>query len=290
MLHPIMSPKRADERSSSERSIVAPSTAGATAARFPAAQLPPPYLDERLVTPETREERVRGRRLYVLPANPEHGDRHTELDRVIGNYTPEDYIASTDLLTRAGPGSDFATDTCIRRAGIDPRTGSRYLEEVAFEVVNTQTVANMVERARMLTECGVRRVFAIFVDRGEVAEWSPEQDRFITLTSEDSIEDRTLVRPLRVGALLDATEADEAVARALKAKGNSVIAEVRAEGRTEGRAEGLTEGRLESVEIVCNVLSIPLGPARRARLTALDAEGLRNLCVHLETQRRWPSG
>jgi len=40
---------------------------------------------------------------------------------------------STELLTRAGPRSDFATDTCVCRSGIDPRTGSRYLEELAFE-------------------------------------------------------------------------------------------------------------------------------------------------------------
>jgi len=46
---------------------------------------------------------------------------------------PSPDTGSTDLLTRAGPGSDFATGTCIRRSGIDPRTGSRYLEEVAFE-------------------------------------------------------------------------------------------------------------------------------------------------------------
>jgi len=295
MLHPVMSPKRKPAvRSSSERPIVAPPAAGATAARFPAADLPPPYLDERLVTPETREEQVRGRRLHVLPANPEHGDRHAELDRVLGNYTPAGYTVSTDLLTRAGPGSDFATDTCIRRSGINPSTGSRYLEEVAFEVVNTQSVANMIERAKQLTLCGVRRVFAIFVDKGEVGEWSPEHGRFITLAFDDTIDDRTLVRPLPVGALLDATAADEAVGYALEAKGNSVIVEIRAEGRREGRregrAEGLIEGRLESIELLCTLLNIPLGPDERARMTTLDAEALRDLCVQIELQRRWPSG
>ncbi len=278
MLHPVIDPKRRP----ASPTIVAPSASEPIVVHFPSNdELPPPYVDERLVAPETRQELVVGRQLHVLPANAEHGDRHTELDRVIGNSTPSGYTASTDLLTRAGRGSDFATDTCIRRSGIDPRTGSRYLEEVAFEVVNTQSLADMIERARQLTACGVRRLFAIFVKKEEIAEWSSEQDRFVTLEPDAAIEDRTLVRPLPVRALLDATEADKAVGHALKAKGNPVIVEV--------RAEGLAQGRVEAIESLCTILEIPLGPHRRAHMAQLDVEGLLELRVLLESQRCWPS-
>ena len=66
------------------------------------------------------------------------------------------YAASTHLLTRYGPWSDFATDVCVRRQGRDPETGTRYLEEVCFEVVDAQSNADVIAR-------GVRRIFGIFV-------------------------------------------------------------------------------------------------------------------------------
>ena len=177
MLYPIMEPKRP----SAERKLVVPPAKGAAALRLPAHELPPPYVDERLVEPETRQEMVRGRLIQAAPANPEHGDEHAELDYLARGYLAPGHTASTDLLTRAGPGSDFATDTCIRRSGTDPRTGSRYLEEVAFEVVNTQSLSQMIERAEDLTRQGVRRVFAIFVKKREVGEWSPSRASFVPL-------------------------------------------------------------------------------------------------------------
>ncbi|MEM9459698.1 MAG: hypothetical protein AAGF11_36310 [Myxococcota bacterium] len=127
--------------SSADVRLAPPTEGGSTALRMPGSDdaASAPYVDERLVEPETREEIVRGRRVYAAPAKAEHGDRHTQLDRVIGTYVTPGYTVSTDLLTRAGPRSDFATDTCVRRSGIDPQTGSRYLEELAFEVVNEQS-------------------------------------------------------------------------------------------------------------------------------------------------------
>lgn len=281
MLYPIMEPKRP----SAERKLVAPPASGAAALHLPPAhELPPPYVDERLVEPETREEMVRGRLIHAVPANPEHGDEHTVLDYLAQGYLAPGHTASTDLLTRVGTKSDFATDTCIRRSGIDPRTGSRYLEEVAFEVINTQTLAHTIERAQELTSKGVRRIFAIFVKQREVAEWSPAQARFVPLDLDGTIEDRTLVRPLPVGALFDTAVADDSIVDALMAKANPRLAEHIA----ESRAEGLAEGRVEAVQAVCALLGITLGPSEHALLDQLDAGGLRALLTHLETHRRWP--
>jgi hypothetical protein len=238
MLYPIMEPKRP----SAERKRVAPPASGAAALHLPPAhELPPPYVDERLVEPETRQEMVRGRLFHAAPANPEHGDEHTELDYLARGYLAPGYTASTDLLTRAGPESDFATDTCIRRSGIDPRTGSRYLEEVAFEVVNTQSLGHMVERAQQLTRKGVRRVFAIFVKKREVGEWSPSRASFLPLDLDGTIDDRTLIRPLPVRALFDTAVADDSIVDALVAKANPRLAERIAEGHAEGLAEGLAK-------------------------------------------------
>src|SRR5689334_16812996 len=115
----------------------------------PALQCPSmhPRLDEHLVEEGTREEMLRGQRLYAAPAREPHAERHCELDYVIRAHVEDGYIPASDMLTRAGPGSEFATDTAVRKRGIDPATGTRYLEELAFEVVSTQSLREMVLRA-----------------------------------------------------------------------------------------------------------------------------------------------
>ena len=208
------------------------------------------YHDDRLVQPETREEIVRGHRIHALPANPEHGDEHTEVTYVIRSHAATGYVVSTDLLTRASEDSDFATDTCIRRSGIDPRTGDRYLEELAFEVVNEQSVRSMTERAKVLTERGVRRLVAIFVKKDEIGEWSADENRWIPLNLDDELEDPTLVRPVPLRALFDAAKADDSLVDALEAKNNPRLAEIkrqRPRGRTpRGDAQG-DRDRMRSV-------------------------------------------
>lgn len=183
----------------------------------------PPGVGEHLVEPETREEVVRGRRVLALPALPPHADRHIELDYVVRAHVRDGYVGSSDLLTRFGPQSDFATDACIRKDGVDPATGQRYLEEIAFEVVSTQSSANVTARAEEVTARGVRRMFAIFVTAREVREWLPAERRWSKLGPGEIIDDPCLLRPIPVHALLAAAAADDAVAQALIAKKNPVV-------------------------------------------------------------------
>ena len=249
--------------------------------RFPGRESSP-RVDEHLVHPETREEMVRGRRLLAMPAKPPQADRHFGLDYVLGGHVEPGWVGSTDLLTRTANASDFASDTCIRKAGTDPVTGARYLEEVAFEVVNEQSRADATERAEDLSARGVRRVFAIFVKTGEVCEWSTKKSEWCRLGPEAILEDVCLSRPLRVKALLDATEADDAVAKALEAKGTPAILEMKATSRSEGLADGLADGRTEGVvrgkaAAVVAVLAargVALSEAARARILACADEAL----------------
>lgn len=60
-----------------------------------------------------------------------------------------------------------------------------------------------------------------------------------------------------------------------------------AEGLKEGRSEGLKEGRLEAIEMLCDVLQIPLDADRRAELAALDAAGLEALLQRIRARRAW---
>jgi hypothetical protein len=269
--------------------LLAPPHAGYSAAlRFPAHGPParePAPVDERLVEPESREQIVRGRRVLAMPANPEHGDRHFELDYVIRAHVKDGYVGSTDLLTRSAVSSDFATDTCVRRQGKDPSTGTRYLEELAFEVVNEQSLRDITEQAEDLIARGVRRVIAIFVKKGEVREWSPRTGEWTKLDPEGTFSDATLARSLRVKDLLGAAEADDAVARALLAKDNPVLREAGKASAQEGEKKGLRQG----IAAACELLGIELGPEHRARIDALDVAGLEALLAHLRVDRRWPS-
>ena len=216
-------------RSSSEVLLAPPAHGGAIALKLPGRMSPElPRVDEHVVKPETREEMVRGERVYAQPALEPHGDGHFRLDYVLGAHVEAGYIGSTDLLTHVLHGCDFASDTCIRREGNDSTTGSRFLEEVAFEIVHTQPFKKVNERAEDWSRRGVRRIFGIFVKKGTVEEWMPQTGSWRALPPGGSISDACLVRPLGIKALLDAAAADNEVARALEVKGNPAIAAMKA--------------------------------------------------------------
>lgn len=248
--------------------LLAPAaSSGAAALRMPGQSSFPP-LDEHLVGPETRDEIVRGRRVTAQPALPPHGDTHCELDYVVRAHVRLGYISSTDLLTRTGAESDFATDTCVRKAGVNRETGQRWLEELAFEVVYTQSTKDITERAEDLTARGVRRLFAVFVKERAVKEWSPGARAFHALAPGSAIEDPCLNRPIPVAALLSAAEADNAVARALVAKRNPVIVAEKADSKAEGRVEGKAEGKAEDILTVLAMRGVAVTDADQRRILA----------------------
>jgi len=212
-----------------------------TGADRPSGRADFPRLDDHLVVPEvTRDEVIKGRRVVALPAAPPHGDQHFRLDYVVAAHVAPGYEGSTDLLTRMGKKSDFATDACIRKTGTDPATGTRYLEEIAFEVVSTQSEAFAADKAEEMLARGVRRVFGIFVKGPRrVCEWSPESGRWVPLDAGARIEDPCLVTPLPGSALLDAAQADDAVLEALIAKDNPLYLERVAAAEARGMAEAV---------------------------------------------------
>lgn len=275
--------------------LLAPGASG-PARRLPGAEdrEAKPRLDDHLVRGETREEMVRGQRIIASPAKPPHAERHSEVGYVVRAHTAADYVAATDLLTRAGPGSEFATDTCVRRRGVDPSTDTRYLEELAFEVVSEQSLSDITTRAEDLSNRGVRRLIAIFVKKGEVAEWSAKDKRWVPLELDATLEDPTLTRPMLIRALLDAAVADNEVIDALAAKGNprltQLVDSARAESHDQGLSQGLTKGLTIAVTTLCKAFEIPLGPTELAHIQTLDPAGLEALLHRIETERRWPTG
>jgi hypothetical protein len=290
-----------DPKPSSAGMLLAPPHASACGVvHLPSARAFPP-LDQPIVRPETRDEMVRGRLLQAMPALPLHADQHFSLDYILGAHVKPGYVGSTDLLTRAQDSSNFATDTCIRKRGEDPTSRERYLEELSFEVVNTQSMGDITERAEDLITRGVRRVVAIFVRENKIREWSPQESAWQDLDLDGSLHDPVLATPLPLRALLEAAAAaDDVVARALLAKNNGVLVaaktESRQEGVTEGRRDGLRDGLIEGrrdglaegIVAACDLLGIELTEERRAEVRARDAAGLQALLAQIRSARRWP--
>jgi hypothetical protein len=294
-------------------------------ADFPAV----PAVDDRAVESETGTEMIRGEIRRALPALPPHADEQCRIATVIGTNVVPGYAASTELLTRVADDSDFATDACIRKVGIDPGTRSRYLEEISFEVKHRQSNADMMARARQLIGRGVRRVFAIHVREdeqgvikaGPVREWLASEGCWLELHPEAEIEDECLVQPVMVKALIDATEADNQVARALLAKNNPVLAVDRQraldaqkqalaedrqkaldaqkqalsgaharemQARSEAHARELEARDRQAILELCDALAIEVTTERRARMDAMTGEELDALRSAIRTQRCWP--
>ena len=180
-----------------------------------------PQVDDHLVEPEvTRDVVIGGRRTVVLPADPPRADKLSDLNFVLRAHVAHGYCMAADLLTRFDEDSDFGSDACVYKDGIDPATGTRYLEELIFEVVVEQNAQDVSEKVPVMHRRGVRRIFAIFVT-GElrVCEWCPESQSWHTLDRGSQIEDPCLVVPLAVAALLDDAAANIAVVRGLAARG-----------------------------------------------------------------------
>jgi hypothetical protein len=232
-----------------------------------------PLVDDHLVEPEvTRDEIINGRRVKAEPAEAPHGDKQVDLDTLLRIHAAPGFVVSADLITRFAEQSDFASDTCVRKEGIDPATGRRYLEEIAFEVISTQTEQKALEKAGVMDRRGVRRIFGLWVKgRRRVCEWSAASGSWRLMEEGSQIEDRCLATPLPVKALLDAALLRRAVVQALESQGDPAIQELKAEARALGRAEGIAESILDVLE----ARGIAVSSAQREEILGCsDAERL----------------
>jgi len=206
----------------------------------------------------------------VPPADPPHGERQVQLSALIEAHTGPEFKVASDLLTRTSKRDDVAPDVSVYPAARDPVTGRRQLEQLVFEVVSTQSLGEAGRKAAKLAARGVRRVFAIDVERARALEWSTALATWSMLDAAGHIADPALAVPLPIETLIHSARTDDAVARALVAKRNPVIeairAEDRAESRTKGKAEGRADGLAEAIVAMLAVRGVPTSPAERDRI------------------------
>jgi hypothetical protein len=240
---------------------------------------PFPRVDDHLVEPEvTRDEIIGGRRVVAMPANPPHADRQGTVVQVLESFVAPGYRAATELLTRVDQDSDFASDACVRKEGIDPATGARYLEELAFEVVSEQRPGDVTEKASRMHSRGVRRIFAIFLKSEQVCEWSAESQSWRPLDRDSQIENSSLVAPLAVAALVDAAVAARAVVKGLAGQGNPELQEREAEAEARGVARGEVRGEARSILKFLQARGIVVTEAQRQEIL---------VCNDLDRLDRW---
>jgi len=182
-----------------------------------------PGIDERLVAPGSGYEIDDGKLVRVSPSDPPHAILHSKISALLEAHVADDFEVASDMLTRTSETSDRAPDASVFPRAPDPRTGGRQLEHLAFEVVSTETLSSAAKKAKDLCGRGVRRVFALDVERERAFEWSHDLGTWSLLNASASIDDRSLAVPLPIAALIRASKTDDAVARALLAKSNPVL-------------------------------------------------------------------
>jgi len=246
-----------------------------------------PAVDERLVAPESRYEVMDGRVEYVAPADEPHGRQHSKILALLEAHVRSDYAVAADMLTRTSAMDDIAPDASVYPRARNPETGQRKLEELAFEIASTESLAHAGRKAAKLVARGVRRVFAIDVERQRAVEWSTETASWRILDQDSVIDDETLAAALPVRALVTAAEGDDAMAVALLAKQNRVLIAAVEQGELRGRQEGELRGRQEGelrgkAEAVLAVLAARgLTPTAAERQALLDERAPARLAAWL---------
>ena len=205
----------------------------------PIEELPP--IDERLALPEAGYEIIDGVVTFVAPADPPHAERHHTVSVLIGAHVDPSFKVALDMLTRTSKIDDIAPDVSVFPRVPHPVTGGRQLEQLAFEIISTESMSHATTKAAKLAGRGVRRVFAIDLARQRVLEWSRELTNWVELDAASRIEDPALSVSLLVGALLETVDADDQVVRAHVARNHPVVDQVRADGRAEGVARAIVE-------------------------------------------------
>lgn len=105
-------------------------------------------------------------------------------------------------------------------------------------------------------------MIGIDIERSRLLEWSVVLNGWNLLYTSGELADPALCMALPIELLIHSASVDDAVARALLAKNNAVLAENRAEGKREGRAEAVVE--------LLVLRGVALDPDARARILTED--------------------
>jgi Uma2 family endonuclease len=182
-----------------------------------------PAIDDNVLGEGGRHEIVDGEVYELSPANEDHGAEHFLLPVVLGTALKPEYKGTVDMLTRPKAASNHAPDVSILRRARDEKTGGRQVEDLIFEVIDTESLAHVTTKTRALIARGVRRAFLIDVKDRSIHEWSRDDDGWRKLADDALLTDACFVLPIPAKALVDDLLSDDTVARSLIKRGNRVL-------------------------------------------------------------------
>jgi len=206
-------------------------------AHAPAPHLP--AIDENFLAEGSGHEVVDGEIYELAPANEDHGTEHFHLPAVLGAALRPEYKGTVDMLTRPKVKSNHAPDVSILPRARDKTTGGRQLEDLVFEVIDTETVEHVSTKTRALIARGVRRAFLIDVKDRSIHEWSRDDDGWRRFADDAVITDVCFVVPVPAKALVDELLSDDTVARSLLEKNNRVLSAELQRERGAGQTDSL---------------------------------------------------
>ncbi len=255
----------------SHPALVAPgSAASSLPGRAPGRDERLPAVDERLVAPEAHAQILDGRVIRMMGSNQPHGTRHFEAAHVFAGALADGYAGAVDMLTRLDDDSDAAPDISVFPAELDAKTGGRKLEEIAFEVLDSERMSHATDKVEKLAARGVRRLFALRVAARAVYEWDHAHHDWIELAPDAVITDRCFRVPVPARALVDRILADNTVAQALIARRNPVIVAEVERGEARGEARGALRGRREALRTLLTARGLTCSAEHDARIEACD--------------------
>ncbi len=225
-----------------------------------------PAIDERLVASESGYEIDDGKLVRVPPSEPPHAIRHSKISALLEAHASPDFEVASDMLMRLSETTDRAPDASVFPRAPDPQTGGQQLAHLAFEVANTESLSHAGKKATQLCARGIRRVFAIDVQRSRALEWSRELGTWQMLDPDGTIDDPARAAPLPIAALVQSATADDAMARALLAKRNPVLVAAVDTGREEGREEGRMTGMANAILRVLARRGVAVATDQRERI------------------------
>ena len=230
-----------------------------------------PAIDDNVLAENCGYEIVEGQVYKLSPAQEDHGTEHFLLPAVLGAFLAPAYKGTVDMLTRPSTGTNFAPDVSILPRARDPETQGRQIEDLIFEVIDTESLAHVTEKTRTLIARGVRRAFVIDVNARSAREWSRDADDWARLADDAVIVDRCFAVPVPVSALVDEVLNENVVAEALVARSNPVITRVERTAEARGREDGARASLLR----VLARRGLALSEAQREQVQACgDVEAL----------------
>jgi hypothetical protein len=133
---------------------------------------------------------------------------HEHLARLLEAHAVPELQVGIRLLTRASRVDDLAPTAILYPRAADPYSGGRQLEHLAFEVVSPDSPSYAGHKAAKLLACGVRRIFTIDAERGQVIQWTRALGTGVPFLVGSSIEDPSFSAPLACDLLVRAAIAD----------------------------------------------------------------------------------